>query len=105
MQPARTIGSIGRSLELVDLFLDHVQQTRKPTTYAGYKARLTRALKVLGTRVRVGEMAKRHLAQIEAAMPRTLSPTTVRDTLTAVQTVFGWAVRNEFVEFNRLLVT
>ena len=88
--------------ELVDLFLDHVEQTRKPTTFTGYKARLTRALTVLGTRVRIGEMGKRHLAQIEAAMPNSLSPTTVRDTLTTVQTVFGWALKNEIVEVNPL---
>lgn len=89
--------------ELADVFLDHIQSTRKPTTFSGYKARLTRALEVIGTVVRVGEMGKRHLAEIESAMPRELSPTTVRDTLTSVQTVYGWAVRNEFVDFNPLV--
>lgn len=89
--------------ELADKFLDHVHQTRKPATYAAYRARLDRALRILGTNLRTGEVRKRHLADVEAAVPKTLSPTTVRDTLATVQAVFCWAVRNDYLEVNPLI--
>lgn len=59
--------------ELADKFLDHIQRARKPQTYLGYQARLERALKVLGPRLRTGDVRKRHLAEIEAALPKSLS--------------------------------
>ena len=36
-------------------------------------------------------------------MPKSLSPSTVRDTLATVQFVFGWAVRNEYLDLNPLV--
>ncbi|MBX7169230.1 MAG: site-specific integrase [Pirellulales bacterium] len=89
--------------ELADKFLDHIQHARKPQTYLGYQARLERALKLLGPRLRTGDVRKRHLAEIEAALPKSLSPSTVRDTLATVQFVFGWAVRNEYLDLNPLV--
>lgn len=90
-------------VELADKFLEHIQQTRKSATYTGYQARLTRALKHMPRQLRVGEIRKRHLAEIEAGLPKALSPTTVRDTIATVQTLFSWATRNEYLDVNPLV--
>lgn len=90
-------------VELADKFLEHIQQTRKKATYTGYQARLGRALKYLPRKLRVGEIRKRHLADLEAALPNKLSPTTIRDTIATVQTLFSWAVRNEYLDVNPLV--
>lgn len=86
--------------EFADRFLDDKQKSCAPSTYEGYKHRLARALRVLGTRVRVGEMRKKHLSELKLAL--TGSTTTVRDTLASVIGVFNWAVSDDLVEVNPL---
>jgi hypothetical protein len=43
------------STELVGFFLDHVEQSRKPTTFSGVTVRLTRVLTILDARIRVSD--------------------------------------------------
>ena len=56
--------------ELADDYLEDVQARREPGTYVSARYRLLRALKVIGREVRVGELRKKHLAQIERALVR-----------------------------------
>jgi integrase len=88
---------------LADEFLDDIRARRKLRTYLGYQHRLLRALRILGTELRVGEVRKVHLAQVERALVATCNPTTIRDTLAAVQTVFAWAVKNDLIDANPLV--
>jgi hypothetical protein len=60
--------------DLADGFLDDLKARRKSETHRSYRYRLLRALKVLKTNARVGELRKLHLAKIE----RQLSPVAVR---------------------------
>lgn len=87
--------------DLADAFLDDLKARKKPTTYDGYRQRLRRALGILGIELRVVDIRKHHLAAIERELPE-LSPTTVRDTIAAVQSVFGWAVRCDLLDTNPL---
>ncbi|MDA0921396.1 MAG: hypothetical protein O2945_20190, partial [Planctomycetota bacterium] len=48
-------------------------------------------------------MRKLHLAKIEGAFKNDLSPTTVKDTIATVQTVFSWAVKHDLVTENPLV--
>jgi hypothetical protein len=61
---------------LADEFLADIKVRKKPATYTSYRYRLLRALKVIGKALRVGEVRKLHLAQIERALTPTCSPTT-----------------------------
>lgn len=88
--------------DLADAFLDDIQARKKGDTHRSYRYRLLRALRILGPTIRVGELRKYHLAQIEQRLTAGNSPTTVRDTLAAVQTVFGWAVRHDLLTENPL---
>ncbi len=88
--------------QLADEFLDDVKARKRPETHRAYQDRLLRALRVLGTELRVGEVGKLHLAKIEQALIATHSPTTIKDTLAVVQTVFNWAVRHDLLEVNPL---
>lgn len=90
-------------VELADVFLDDIEARKRPETHRAYRHRLLRALRILGTTIRVGEVRKLHLAQIEGALIGSLSPTTVKDTLAAVQAVFGWAVRHDLLDVNPLV--
>ncbi len=87
--------------DLADAFLDDLKARKKPTTYDGYRQRLRRALGILGIELRVVDIRKHHLAAIERELTK-LSPTTVRDTIAAVQSVFGWAVRCDLLDTNPL---
>ena len=87
--------------DLADELLDDVRARKKPATYASYRHRLSRALPILGTDLRVGAIRRRRLAAIERELT-SLSPTTVRDTIAAVQSVFGWAVRYDLLDVNPL---
>ncbi len=86
--------------ELADEFLDDLKARKKPSSYTSYRYRLRQALEVLGTELRVIEVRKHHLAQVERRYAPTHSPSTVKDTIAAVQTVFGWAVRHDMLDEN-----
>jgi integrase len=88
--------------DLADEFLDDLKARRRPTTHESYRHRLLRALKVLGTHIRVGQLRKLHLAKIEQHMSDNYSPTTIKDTIAAVQAVFSWAVRLDVLAENPL---
>lgn len=88
--------------DLVDEFLDDVKARKKPVTHQGYRYRLLRALRVIGTGLRVCDVKRLHLARIEQALRPSHSPTTVKDTIATVQTVFGWAVRHDLLSDNPL---
>lgn len=90
-------------VELVDEFLDDIKARKKPVTHQSYRYRLLRALRVIGTELRVCQLKKLHLARIEGALLQTESPTTVKDTIATVQTVFAWAVRHDLLVENPLV--
>jgi integrase len=89
--------------ELADEFLADTKARKQPTTYTSLRYRLLRALKVLGLELLVRDVRKMHLAQLERQLVKGYSPTTVRDTLAAVQAVIAWAVRQDLLEINRLV--
>ena len=89
--------------ELADEFLSDLQARRKPGTYEQARYGLLRALRILGTSLRVGEIRRIHLSKIEQAMTNRYSPSTLRNTLAIVQQVFSWAVEHELVEVNPLI--
>lgn len=86
--------------QLCDEFLDDIQARKAEATYTGYRHRLMRALRSLDTQPRVGEVTKFHLTRIERALTGKVSPTTIRDTVATLQTVFSWACRNDLLEDN-----
>lgn len=89
--------------ELADLFLEKIKVHRKPATYTAYRYDLLRALRVLGKKVRVGNLRKSHLEDIETALTKQgRSPTTIHSTITTVQGVLGWGVRRQLFESNWL---
>ena len=88
--------------ELADEFLDDIRARKSAATHQGYRYRLLRALRVLGTELRVCEVKKLHLAKIEGQLAD-YSPTTVKDTIAVVQAVFSWAVRFELLSENPLV--
>ena len=85
--------------ELADEFLDDVK-TRKPAaTYRNSRYCILRALRILGTTLRVGEMRKFHLSKLEQALVQEdYSATTIRDTIAMVQQVLNWAVDQELLD-------
>ncbi|MCA9214756.1 MAG: site-specific integrase [Planctomycetales bacterium] len=83
-------------------YLTDIKKRRKPNTYRANRYRLLRALKILGTSLRVGEVKKFHLGKIEQELTATHSPTTVADTITAVQSVFNFAIKYDLLETNPL---
>ena len=87
-------------LEFCEEFLDDVKARKEPATYTSYRYRLLRALKHLPIGIRVGEIRRIHLAQIERKLTGKVSPTTIRDTLTTIQTAFNWALKHDLIESN-----
>ena len=84
---------------LADEYMADIQARKKPNTYRTVRFRLLRALRILGTTLRVGEVKKLHLAKIEQETAKAkLSPTTIRDTISSVQSVFNWAVEHGLLE-------
>lgn len=76
----------------------------KPSTYRDYRYRLLRALRVLDTDLRVAAVNKGHLQFIENELSRQdLSPTSIRDTLATVQSVFKWALSCEMIAHDPLV--
>lgn len=91
--------------ELGDEYLSDIKARKKPGTYRNFRYCLLRALKIIGTKVRVGEMRKFHLAQIERELTgQDYSPTTIKDTLATVQGVLHWAIRNDLVDMVNPLI-
>jgi len=85
--------------ELADEYLDHIKATKKPASYVAFRYGILRALRILGTTLRVCEVRKFHLARIEQEMSKAdYSPTTIKDTITTVQQVFNWAVEQELLD-------
>ena len=89
--------------DLVLKFLADLQARKSATTYRGYQVRLDRALKILEPDVRVGDLRRFHLAKIEQQMSAGYSPTTIKDTLAALQRILSWAVAQDYIESNLLL--
>lgn len=88
--------------DLADEFLDDIQARKKPETHTGYRYRLLKALKIIGPTTRVADIGKLHMAKIEQKMKGKYSPSTVRDTIAACQSVFGWAIRHDLLIENPL---
>ena len=85
--------------ELADEYLDYIQATKKPASYRAFRYGILRALRIVGTKLRVCEFRKLHLARIEQEMAKgEYSPTTIKDTITTVQQVFNWAVEQELLD-------
>lgn len=96
---------------------------RRPKSYEGQFYRLRRAKAVMG-QLYTSEVKRFHLAKLQQALQaatikqtivykqtkkrvtrdtgKPYSPTTIRDTLAAVQNVFGWAVRMDLIDSNPL---
>jgi integrase len=84
---------------LADEYMADIKARKKPATYRAVRYSLLRALKILGSTLRVGEMRKLHLRKIEQALqPPDYSPTTLKHTIAAVQAVFYWAVDLELLD-------
>ncbi len=88
--------------QLCDEFLDDVQARRAAETYVAYRHRLQRALEVIGPGTPIASLRRFHLNQIERRYLPQHSPTTVRDTITTLQTALNWAVAQELLEDNPL---
>jgi integrase len=85
--------------QLADEYLDDIKARKKPATYRSFRYGILRALKVVGTTVRVAELRKFHLAKIDQQMRKDdYSPTTIKDTITTVQGVLNWAVEFELLD-------
>ncbi|QEG36203.1 tyrosine-type recombinase/integrase [Bythopirellula goksoeyrii] len=89
--------------DLADEFLDDILARRKPSTHTNYCYQLLRALSIIGPSTPVVEIGKLHLAKIEQKMVGRYSPSTIRDTIAVVQTVYGWAVRHDLLFDNPLV--
>jgi integrase/recombinase XerD len=85
--------------ELADEYLDHVKATKQPGTYRSFRYGILRALKILGSSLRICEMRKFHVAKIHQELAKAeYSPTTIKDTITTVRQVLNWAVENEYID-------
>jgi integrase len=84
--------------QLADEYLDNLTG-KKPATYRSFRYGILRALKIIGTTVRVAELRKSHLASIHKQLESDgYSPTTIKDTITTVQGVLNWAVEFELID-------
>jgi integrase len=89
--------------ELADEYLDDIQAHKKPATYRSFRYGILRALKIIGTTVRVCELRKNHLRTIHKQLHKDgYSPTTIKDTITTVQGVLNWAVEFEMIDMTPL---
>ncbi len=85
--------------ELADEYLDHIEATKKHNSYLAFRYGILRALKILGSELRVCEMRKYHMAKIHQVLAKEeYSPTTIKDTITTVRQVLNWAVENEYID-------
>ena len=89
---------------LADEYMADIKARKKPATYISVRYSLLRALKILGSALRVAEIRKLHLAKIEQSLTKAkYSSTTVKHTIAAVQGVFHWAVKHEVLDGNPLV--
>lgn len=89
---------------LADEYMADIKARKKPATYTAVRYRLLRAFRILGVSLRVCEMRKFHLAKIEQQMCGAgYSPSTIKDTIAAVQGVLYWAVRHDLLDTNPLV--
>lgn len=88
--------------DLADQYLDNLRARKSLNTYQTCRHRLLRALRIVGTDLNVCDVSKLHLARIEEELASKLSPTTIRDTIGAVQAVFNWAIRYDLLVENPL---
>lgn len=88
---------------LADEFLEDIKARKPASTYHSYRYRLLRALRVIGTDLRVCEVKKLHLTRLEGTMKGDYTPTTIKDTIAIVQTVFSWAVKHDLTTGNALV--
>ena len=64
---------------LADEYMADIKARKKPATYIAVRYSLLRALKILGSTLRVGEIRKLHLAKIEQSLTRAkYSSTTIK---------------------------
>jgi integrase len=88
--------------DLADEFLDDILARKKANTHTGYRYRLLIALKIIGPTTRVANIGKLQLIKIEQKMTGHYSPSTIRDTIAVLQSVYGWAVRHDLLTENPL---
>lgn len=89
--------------ELADEYLSDSKARKKAATYESRRYRLLRALRILGTSVRVGALRKFHLAKMERELVEAdYSPTTIKDTIAEVQGVLNWAIARDLLDVNPL---
>lgn len=89
--------------ELADEYLSDSKARKKPATYQSRRYRLLRALRSLGTTVRVGDLRRFHLAKLEQELAsKNYSPTTINDIIAAVQGALNWAVSRDLLGVNPL---
>jgi integrase len=84
--------------ELANEYMADVKARKQDATYAAVRYRLLRALRILGATLRVADVRRFHLRQIEREMTLDYSPTSVKDTIAVVQSVFYWAVEMEMLD-------
>ena len=96
-------------------YLESLKLRSTKAGYTGMRFRIIRALKILGTSLRVSELRKHHLSDLRDTMTRLgapprkkdgprlpYSPTTIKDTLAAVQAVTAWAKAEDLISENRI---
>lgn len=88
---------------LADEYQADIKARKPAVTSRSVRYRLLRALRILGTKLRVGELRKFHLTKIERELSaKDYSPTTIKDTIATVQGVFNWAVTQDLLDTNPL---
>ena len=89
--------------ELADEYLDFIKAKKKPATYVNFRYAILRSLKIIGSGVRVCQLRKYHLERIDTKLQADgFSPTTIKNTITTVQGVLGWAVETERIDVHPL---
>lgn len=100
-------------IELCDEYVTYHENRGQMRTATSMRERLKRCMRGLGTKgVLVGEARRFHLTKIEAWMRKQKHPkdtdrpryseTSIRDSIGALQAVFGWAVRQDYLQTNPL---
>ena len=85
--------------ELADEYLDFIKAKKKAATYVNFRYAILRSLKIIGAGVRVCQLRKYHLERIDTKLQTDgFSPTTIKNTITTVQGVLGWAVETERID-------
>lgn len=88
--------------EVAARYIHDLAGRRSAHTVQGMRARLKRAVAIVGEFFPTSSLRCRHLDKIEQAMREKYSPTTIADTIAALQSVVAWAVRREILTANPL---